>query len=470
MLFTCCLFQLTSVLFGQRAINSMEIIQTAKGQKDRLSSKGSVNFVSMPQPPENMLCVFVDYKHTFQTFIGIGGAFTDAAAETFYKLPENKQQEIITAYFDKEKGIGYSFGRTHINSCDFSSSSYAYVTDPSDTLLTTFSITPDTKYRIPFIKKALAATGNEIKIFATPWSPPAFMKTNNDMLKGGKLKPEYFKSWALYYVKFIEAYRNAGIPIWGITVQNEPMAVQTWESCIYTADDELNFVKNYLGPQLVKSGLLPDLKLMIWDHNRNLAFQRADKVLSDPEASKFVWGTAFHWYVGDNYDNIKQIHDAFPDKGLVFSEGCGYPFSWENVQKWDFGEKYGEAMIHDFNNFTSAWTDWNLILDEKGGPNHVKNYCLSPIIVDTRSNEIHYMSSYYYIGHFSKYIRPGAKRISCSSMTDDILATAFLNPDNSIVIVAMNETDKDIDFNIWIDDRAAPVKGYAHSIVTCLIK
>ncbi len=450
-------------------LNQMEIIQTAEKTSDRLTSKGLISFTDLGQPEENNICVFVDYTHTFQTFIGIGGAFTDAAAETFYKLPAEKQKEILTAYFDSTQGIGYTFGRTHINSCDFSSYSYAYVNNPSDTLLNTFSIEVDKKYRIPFIKEALKLSP-QLKLFASPWSPPAFMKTNNNMLQGGKLKPEYYQSWALYYIKFIEAYKKEGIPIWGLTVQNEPMAVQRWESCIYTADEEKNFVKYYLGPQLEKHKLLPEIKLMIWDHNRNLAFQRAKTVFDDPEAEKYVWGTAFHWYVGDNYDNIKRIHEAYPDKGLIFSEGCAYPFSWENVNKWHFGEKYGEAMIHDFNNNTSAWTDWNLILNEIGGPNHVENYCLAPIIADTRSGEVFYMSSYYYIGHFSKYIRPGAKRISCSSMTDDILATAFINPDQSIVVVAMNQTDNDIPFNIWIDGKVAPVEGKSHSIVTCIIK
>ncbi len=449
---------------------TMEIIQTAKGTDDRLTSKGKVVFTSMPQPEESNLCIFIDPAHTFQEFIGIGGAFTDASAETFYKLPLQRQKEIIEAYFDSVNGIGYTFGRTHINSCDFSSYSYAYVNDPSDTMLKTFSIEMDKKYRIPFIKLALERTKGNLKIFASPWSPPAFMKTNNNMLQGGKLRPEYYKSWALYYVKFIEAYRKEGIPIWGLTVQNEPMAVQRWESCIYTAEDELNFVKYYLGPQLQKYGLLPEIKLMIWDHNRNLAFHRANTILSDKEASQYVWGTAFHWYVGDNYENIKRIHEAFPEKGLVFSEGCAYPFTWENVQQWHFGEKYGEAIIHDLNNNTSAWTDWNLILDEKGGPNHVENYCLAPIIADTRNGEVYYMSSFYYIGHFSKYIRPGAKRISCSSMTDDILATAFLNKDKSIVIVAMNQTNKVIEFNIWINNKIAPVKTPAHSIITFIIK
>jgi len=376
----------------------------------------------------------------------------------------------MTAYYDAQKGIGYSFGRTHINSCDFSSESYAYVTDPRDTALSSFSIEHDKKFRIPFIKRALEKAGNQIKIFASPWSPPAYMKTNNNMLQGGKLKPEYAKSWALYYTKFIEAYKSEGIPIWGLTVQNEPMAVQTWESCVYTGEDERDFVRHHLGPQLEKSGLFPGIKLMIWDHNRDMMYQRAKAVYDDPEAAKYVWGTSFHWYMGDHFDNVKIVHEAFPDKALVFSEGCGYPFSWENVKDWKWGEIYATSIIQDFNNFTSAWTDWNLLLDETGGPNHVNNFCLAPIIGDTKKGEVYYMSSYYYIGHFSKFIRPGAKRVACTSMSDNLLATAFLNPDGKVAVVVLNKTDNAINFNIWIDKKAAKISTPAHSIVTCVVK
>jgi len=452
-----------------KSFEKMIIIQTAKATDDRLAVKGEIYFKNCPQPEENSPTIFVDYKHTFQSFIGIGGAFTDASAETFFKLPEDKQEEIITAYFDSVKGIGYSFGRTHINSCDFSSESYSYVTDSTDIMLNSFNISHDKKYRIPFIKKALEKANGNIRIFASPWSPPAFMKTNNNMLLGGKLKPKYYKSWAKYYIKFIEEYRKEGIRRWGITVQNEPMAVQRWESCIYTAQEECNFVKLFLGPELKETGWLNKVKLMIWDHNRNLAYQRAMVVFDDPEASRYVWGTAFHWYVGDNYDNIKMIHESYPDKGLVFSEGCAYPFSWENVKEWSFGEKYGESIIHDLNNYTSAWTDWNILLDENGGPNHVQNYCLAPIIADTRSGEVYYMSSYYYLGHFSKFIRPGAKRIISSSMLDELLTTAFINVDGTIVVVIMNKTDNEINSQIWLDGKIAPFKSLPHSIITCLI-
>ncbi|HEX3383537.1 MAG TPA: glycosyl hydrolase, partial [Mucilaginibacter sp.] len=243
---------------------SVKVYVTEKGTDKRLASDGTLQFESKPQPVETEVAVFVDPSKTFQTMLGIGGALTDASAETFYKLPKDKQQEILTAYYSKTKGIGYTFGRTNIQSCDFSSDSYSYVKD-GDKSLKTFDISHDKKYRIPFIKEVLAAAGGKLTLFVSPWSPPGWMKTNNDVLHGGHLKKEDDQSWANFYVKFINAYEKAGIPVWGLSVQNEPMATQKWESCIYTAEEERDFVKNYLGPTLQKSGL-SGKKLIVWDH------------------------------------------------------------------------------------------------------------------------------------------------------------------------------------------------------------
>ena len=267
----------------------VEIYLTAKDTGQRLAKAGEAELVGGGSLVERADDIFVDPSKTFQTVLGIGGALTDAAAETFYKLPEEKQREILTAYFDPQHGIGYTLGRTHINSCDFSSESYTYVKD-GDKSLDSFSIAHDLKYRVPFIKKVLATAGkDDFTLFASPWSPPGWMKDNGDMLRGGKLKPEYYESWARYYGKFIHAYEKEGIPIWGVTVQNEPLASQAWESCIYTVEEERDFLKNYLGPALRKAGL-KDTKIIIWDHNRSLMYQRASVVLDDPAAAKYVWG------------------------------------------------------------------------------------------------------------------------------------------------------------------------------------
>lgn len=442
---------------------------TAKNTQHRLDEVGEKSFETWKQPDEMTPTIMVDPDKRFQEIEGIGGALTDASAETFYQMPEEAQDEILTAYFDQEEGIGYSLCRTHINSCDFSSESYAYTEVKGDTALEHFSIGHDRQYRIPFIKEALSRSDDGFKIFASPWSPPAWMKTNGNMLQGGKLKPQYRDAWARYYIRFMEAYEQEGIPIWGLTVQNEPMAVQTWESCIYTAAEERDFVKNHLGPAIEQSDH-SDTRLIIWDHNRGIMYQRAKTVYDDPEASKYVWGTGFHWYVGDHFDNVRLHKEAFPDKKMLFTEGTVFPFNLDSVRLWKWGERYGESILHDLNKGANGWVDWNVLLNENGGPNHVENYCFAPIIGNRKTGEVIYMNSYYYLGHFSKFIRPGARRVIASSNNDDLLATAFINPDNSLAIVVLNMTGESMDYRTWIDQKAFEATSPAHSIMTLVVE
>lgn len=449
-------------------------VYTTAGQTGlRISQNAQLSFTEFKQPLETQPCIFIDSQNTFQIFIGIGAALTDASAETFAKLPKPGQQELLQAYFDKEKGIGYTLGRTTIHSCDFSSGSYTYVSD-NDKELKTFSVAHDEQYRIPFIKQAIAAAGGKLTMYVSPWSPPAWMKDNNSMLQGGKLKPDSRQTWANYYVKFIKAYEAKGIPIWGLSVQNEPMAKQRWESCIFTAEEERDFIKQYLGPTLQKQGL-GTKKLIAWDHNRDLLFQRASVVLNDKEAAKYIWGIGFHWYetwTGGpmQFDNLRLVNQAFPGKNLIFTEGCKEKFHIDSVNNWSLGERYGYSMINDFNNGTVAWTDWNILLDETGGPNHVGNFCFAPIHADTKAGKLIYTNAYYYIGHFSKFIRPGAKRIAASSSRAQLQTTAFRNTDGSIVVVVMNTTDQKFPYHLWIDGKGAATESLPHSISTLVIQ
>lgn len=453
------------------APSAVQVFETAKDNGNRLTKRDTLIFGNFGQPQENQACIFVDPSHQFQTFVGIGGALTDAAAEVFAKLPEAAQQEFLTAYYDNEKGIGYNFGRTNIASCDFSSASYDYI-EPGDADLNSFSIEHDRKFRIPFIKKAIETAGGSLTMFASPWSPPAWMKDNNNRLHGGHLLEKYKQSWANHYVKFIEAYQAEGIPFWGLSVQNEPMAVQIWESCIYTDTEERDFVKNYLGPTLANAGMV-DKKLIVWDHNRDLIFQRASTMLNDPEAAKYVWGVGFHWYEpwtgGDmQFENLARVKEAFPDINLIFTEGCVESFSADRINDWSLGERYGHSMINDFNCGTVAWTDWNILLDETGGPNHVGNLCFAPIHADTKRGKLLYTNSYYYIGHFSKFIQPGAKRISCSSNRKALESTAFKNPDGSLAVVVMNGSDDEQSYLLWMNGSAVKINSPAHSIQTLI--
>ncbi len=444
------------------AKSSVEIYVTAKATGQRLAKIEEVELAESAPLSEKDQYIFVDASKTFQTILGIGGALTDDAAETFYKLPKDKQQEILTKYFDPQNGIGYTLGRTHINSCDYpSQESYTYVKD-GDAQLTSFDIAPDLKYRIPFIKEVLATAGsNNFTLFASPWSPPAWMKDNDNLLHGGKLKPEFYESWARYFGKFINAYEKAGVPIWGVTVQNEPMSAQKWESCVYTAEEERDFVKNHLGPILLQDGL-KDKKIIIWDHNRNFMYQFASVILDDPAAAKYVWGVGYHWYVGDNFENVKRVHEAYPKTHLLFTEGCNYPFEFGKINDWQWGELYGKSMINDFNNGAEGWTDWNVLLDEQGAGNHL----YAPIHADVKTGELFYMNSYFYIGQFSKFIRPGAKRIISSSTTDKLMTTAFLNPDRKIAVVVLNLSDSPESFNLCLNSQSVKATSPAHSIIT----
>ena len=445
------------------------VYTTADSTKLRLTQTDKLVFVPSNQPLETEISVFVEPQKTFQTFLGIGGAITDASAEVFAKLSKDKQKELMNAYYDKEKGIGYSLLRTTIHSSDFSSGSYTYIKE-GDKDLKTFTIDHDRQYRIPMIKEAIKTAGGKLPLYASPWSPPAFMKSTNNMLLGGVLLPEYYQSWANYYAKFIQAYEKEGMPIWGLTIQNEPMATQTWESCIYTAEDERDFLKNFLGPTMKKEGL-GDKKIIVWDHNRDLMTHRANVIFSDPEAAKYAWGIGFHWYESwsggsSMYDNVRKVYEDHPSKNLIFTEGCIEKFDAKKYQFWANGERYGTSMIHDFNNGTVAWTDWNILLDQNGGPNHVGNFCFAPIHADTNTGELIYTPSYFYIGHFSKFIRKDAKRVSSSVSRSDLLSTSFINVEGKMVTVVMNQTNKSVTYNLIVASEKSIVVIPAHGIQT----
>jgi len=462
----------TSAPAYSAAGKTAQVFTTAQGTSQRLAPGAALRFAAAAQPVETQVCVFVDPGHQFQTLLGIGGALTDASAEVFAKLPKAQQQELLQAYYSPSQGIGYSLARTNIASCDFSSGSYSYVAD-NDASLKSFSVKHDEQYKIPLIKQATAAAGGKLTLFVSPWSPPAWMKTNHDLLKGGKLLPEFRQPWANHYVKFIQAYEKMGLPIWGLSVQNEPMATQKWESCLYTAEEERDFIKEYLGPTLAKAGL-GSKKLIAWDHNRDLLYQRASTVLDDPAAAKYVWGIGYHWYEtwttsGPLFDNERRVKEAFPNTNLMFTEGCVENFQFDQVNDWKLGERYGNSLINDFNAGTVGWTDWNILLDETGGPNHTGNFCFAPVIADTKAGKLIYTNAYYYIGHFSKFVRPGAKRVATTTNRDWLQATAFRNADGKLAVVVMNSADKPQDFQLWIKGQAATTTAAPHSMATYVI-
>jgi glucosylceramidase len=444
------------------------VYMTAESTKQLLSDCGIKYFEPLEQPEEHFPTIMIDPGKTFQTIEGFGGAFTDAASVTFGKLPEESKNKILKACFDPTEGNAYTLCRTTIHSSDYSDEMYTYDDIEGDRELKHFSIGHDLKYRIPFIKRAQATAKGNIRFLASPWSPPGWMKTNNEMLHGGKLREEYSQTWADYFVRYIKAYGDAGIPIWGISVQNEAMATQVWESCIYTAAEEKDFVRYYLGPTLHKEGL-SDVKILIWDHNRGIIYQRAQIAFEDPEASKYIWGTAFHWYSGFHFDNIRMVHDAFPEKKLLYTE-AGLGGSWSSALF------LARNMIMDLNNWSVGYIVWNLIRDQTGGPRHAgeiyppsSQYRSNIISADTNTGEVTFNPPHWVLGQFSRFIKPGARRIATTSNSDYFIATAFINPDGKISVVILNLKDNDQQFQLWVAGKALKILSPASGVTTIVI-
>ncbi len=424
-----------------RTPGKFAVYTTALEAPARLALTATVTPIRGAQLSEGDVAVHVNPAQRFQTMLGIGGAITDASAEVYARLPPATQSELLTAYFDPQRGIGYSLLRTTIHSSDFSSASYTYVAE-GDSSLESFDVAPDRRHRLPMIRAALQAAGGSITTYASPWSAPAWMKDSGRMVKGGSLLPAHGGTWARYMVKFVQAYEREGIPVWGLTVQNEPLAVQSWESMIFSAEQERDFVRDHLGPALAGAGL-GDRKLIVWDHNRDLIKQRADVILSDPEAAKYVWGVGFHWYetwAGGEpmHRNVAATHEAWPAMNLLLTEATVEGFDPARLQDWANAERYGRQIIGDLNAGAVGWTDWNILLDERGGPNHVGNFCFAPVHADVASGQLIYTPSFAYLGHFSKFLRPGARRISAVSNRSGLLTTAFVHPDGRLAVVVMN--------------------------------
>ena len=400
---------------------------------------------------------------TYQKLIGFGGAVTEAAGYAFSRLPQDKKDALINEYFSKE-GNNYSLARIPIGSSDFSLKSYAYASKRD---LSDFSIDKDRQYIIPFLKSALSVNPN-IELLASPWSPPWFMKNTRLVIFGGKLRFSYRQRWADYFAKFINSYRNEGFNINYVTIQNEPNAIQKWESCLYDAKHEADFAINYLYPTLQKNNI--DTKILIWDHNKDKLFARAKEEISTEGGDEAISGVAFHYYCGDHFENIQILRDMYPDKLLISSECCTGYSNFKPEDEIPNAELYAHEIIGDLNSGANGFIDWNIMLDHEGGPNHKKNFCNSPVMLNSDSSDYIKNLSFYYIGHLSKYIQVGAKKIAYSKYTDKLELTAFKNPDDTVSVVIMNKFDWNIDYNLCVEGNLIHDTIEGHSIVSLVIE
>jgi glucosylceramidase len=516
---------------------------------DKITQKGNISFVKGQVPKGNI--IKINPSIIKQEIDGIGSSFTESSAFVLAYLDKKKRTEVMEKIFS-ETGANFSLTRTHIGSCDFCvEGKYSYLDKKDDTKLKSFSIDPDKKgfdpkkYSgiqdpsydlLPMIQEALEIKNkqkdNELRIVASAWTAPAWMKDiedwyikgtieNNHQGTGGKLKPEYEEMYADYLIRYLDAYKSEGVKIWGITPVNEPHGNNgQWESMHFTAETQNQFIKKYLGPKLLKSGF-DDLKLLIYDQNRDGLEHWADVILGDDETSKFVYGSAVHWYESTNkvYEDVFERFNAkFPDQAIIHTEGCiddlgkeapggitdphrfkekewfdNDSFWWnENATDWAYSatwqavimedhpiytpvHRYARNIIVSIDHWLKGWIDWNVVLDKKGGPNHVGNFCGAPIMIDTESKHIYYTPIYYILAQFSRTIRPGDKAVQTEKTldgldSDALHACATINDSNLLTVQLLNTTKQQLEFSLQIKDQYAIIKMVPNSVQTVRVQ
>lgn len=407
------------------------------------------------------------YPHIeYQKMEGFGGAITDSAGYVYSLMNESQKQEMIQKYFGRE-GMKYRFVRIPIDSCDFSLEHYEADSDEEDVNFDKFSFERVEKYILPMLDAAEKAYGGRLDIMLSPWSPPAYMKTNGERNYGGKLKTGYEARWAEYICRYIEEYRARGYQVTKLTLQNEPKAVQTWDSCVYTAKEQKRFLKDYMWPAL-KAHSLNDIEIYIWDHNKERALEWAEEII-DEETSSMIAGVAFHWYSGDHFEALRMIKERFPGKKLLLSEACIEYSKFEATDYLRNAQKYAHDMIGNLNAGMNTFLDWNLVLNEVGGPNHVGNYCDAPFLFDTEKKVLTESNILGHLWHFTHFIERGGVRIGVSRYCDELEAAAFKNG-KSIVFVILNRTNKEIPAYIRIKDQCAEITVQPESISSGVIE
>lgn len=469
-------------------------VYTTSQDGDRLSYEEIV----IDADPVSSPTFSIDVSTQYQTIIGFGGAFTDAAAINIYKLSPNLQQTLLDQYFS-ETGLQYTLGRVPIGSNDFSTSIYSYNDVKDDFKMKHFSIDVDKapiSNKLKLIQRVLKSTSRDIKLFASSWAPPVWMtkqkSTINCSLKG-KPGDKYWEALALYFSKFFDAYEAEGIEFWAMTVQNEPakpmLSFAKWQTLRITPEEERDFIKLNLGPMMAKNH--PKVKIIANDDQKPGIMDRLAP-FKDPESRRYISGLAFHWYRnvdfilgGGNFDELSEFHEAYPDVFMLPTEACNGYMPWglgtgkglsltDPETSWTRGENYGRDIIGDLNNFAAGWTDWNIALDTEGGPGWADNHVDAPIIIDEENGaEFYKQPSFYFMGHFSKFIPAGSRRIELTAVEDvddDFESCAFVTPAHQVVLVFMNRQGSDeVVSVVQPDSNTFTLKVPAHAIKTVIL-
>ena len=512
------LLTISSLIFSCSTKNegyAVEVYQTSQsGYYLKLITKKAT---TPPIDQSKKVKLQINPNQKFQEIIGFGASFTESSAWNLATIPEKLRKDVLTKLFSPTEGAGFSLTRTHINSSDYSNNHYTYV-DKGDTNLSTFSVNEDMKgfsgaendqvrgielikpdYDIiPMIKEAQNIKGANFKIIASPWSPPSWMKSHETSeMTNGSLQPQYYGIWAEYLSKYVSAYAEHNIEIWGITPQNEPLHAHDarWDSNGFTAKQGRDFLKNHLGPQLVEDGHLnlddlnAGLRVLIYDHNKSAMNNYVSETYKDPEAAKYAWGTAFHWYANSELEKnnwhaeaLDTLRTTWPNKGMIHTESsididAKDPIGQYWRESTDYAgtfipfNTYAYDIIKDLNHGTQGYIEWCMILSHKGQPNPYDNFNSAPVLINPVTDQVIYTPLYYLLSHFSKLIRPGAHRIELDGEQHEGLAyTAALNTDGSIAVVVFNKTEKPLELQFTLKSKSHNIQIAPRALQTIMFK
>lgn len=441
----------------------LELFQTI--YENNIISKTKDIFEFQPDEGRENQIINLYPEIEYQAIEGFGGAVTEAVGQVYSLMNEKQRQEMIHEYFGKEI-MKYCMVRIPIDSCDFSVSHYEADSDEKDEKLENFSFLRVEKFILPVLDAAEKEHGKRIPIMLSPWSPPSFMKANRKRNQGGKLKEKYAGRWAEYICRYIEEFRNRGYLVAMLTMQNEPKAVQPWDSCVYTPTEQKVFLKEYLYPAL-KEHNLTDIEIYLWDHNKERAYEWVKEMLDD-EIRDMVAGVAVHWYSGDHFEAVRILKEQYPWLKILTSEACIEYTKFSNVTTLRNAQKYAHDLIGNINQGMNGFLDWNILLNEEGGPNHAGNHCEAPFMFDRQRRELSKKESLQYLWHFSHFIELGAKRIGLSTYCQDVEATAF-KKDSKVILILLNRTDKDIPVYVRMHHKNVFVNVKAQSIMSGVI-
>lgn len=439
--------------------------ETNTGMESALSPQPALVFKTSQAHPEHT--INIDDSKQYQEMDGFGASFTEASAYLFMKaLSEEKRAEVLNKLFHRESGIGLSMLRQPVGACDHVLGQYDYASVANDFELKHFDFSHEQLYVLPVLKQSLKIHPGRVKITFATWSAPAWMKTNGSFIgkaKGieGHLRPECYDAYAMYLVKFAEAYQQEGIPVYATSMQNEPdHASDFWPAMKMSSDEQAKLIRDHLAPLITKRSL--KLKIWCWDHNFDTPGypmgKFAEDVLKDTSVAKYVAASAWHWYSGGFPEAIDKIHDRFPDKEIHFTEGSGG--DWDPVKHWRDGfmtQMYYIVNLPRHHVRSIVW--WNVALDENNGPDYYyqsigsHSTCRGLVTINQKTGVVTYNTDYYSMGHISKFVDPGARRIETNQWDKALENVAFINPDSSRVLIVFNPRKEPAPFAVRWNDQ-----------------